>query len=234
MTKYRWIIFDVFIIVMACVMLLLSYILESYRVAVFVIGLAFFVLLGSGVVTYIMSLKKHMIPIALPILFTILLVADSVVYQDSSISNEYDYTLLISIIFSLILSFITIFFVHRKFFLEKILPYIGNTVFYFFLAFLAMMYMNYCFDMTQTTKEYFVISGEPSNYTRSIEFYGTLEYPVEYLGDNSDVAIPTLELKTNYEFHIGDHIEVEWRRGLFSNLYRVDYSNLKINGETFP
>ncbi len=228
MRKHKLFLIDMGISTVFIISVLMSYAMDKYRIACFVFACIALLSLGAAVVTYTIQLKmgKHP-PHALIICFLIISSTGAFYIQSTSNNNPL-YFILISAILALIISLIAYIKVSFK---GVAIAFLINMVACIMLYFSAVFYVNYAFDITLPTEETFVIK-EISSHTGSGTYY-TYIYAVEYIGDNEDVLITELELKSKYIFEEGDVITVKFRKGLFDNLYKVDYTNAERDSEYF-
>ncbi len=233
--KYGRIIFEPCLGALFAIALFISHASEHIRTAVMIFGIIALSAICFAVATYIIGLKRDRFPIALPMILAALLFNVNIYGQPLTEDNtQMLFYIIVPCILAILLAFITVLSVHRvPKFKTLALSFLGNGILYFFLIFIVMIYVNYAFDMSDSSEEVFVITGEGDLYWSSVDG-GTHEYPVEYTGDNPEVDIDSLELKTKYVFNAGDKVTVRWRRGAFNQIYLVDYTNAELDEKFLP
>ncbi len=214
----------------------LSFFLENYRSAVFVFGIIYCVLFGVQLIMSLISLIRIELPWGITIIPTFMWL-----FQNDSVNSKYiivdnpkgsDFALTLIAILAIVV--ITIWVIRWRTKEEDFKSYIISCLASIFMCFifsvLVIVYglfpiINYSFDTTETQIiEVTVIENVGNDILERSVFFDFHElYNIE---TTDDIQLNQISIDTDYKIDLNIRIPIMYRKGLFCEMYKVDYSYL--------
>lgn len=214
----------------------LSFALENYRSAVFILGIIYCVLFGVQLIMSLISLIRVELPCGITITFVWM-----ILFQNDSINSKYiivvnpiaaKFVLISIVILALVLiSILSICWNSKeKDFQSNVKKYLSYTLVSVLFSTGVISYglfpiVNYSFDTTETQiVEVTVIenAGKDVRLRRSFFDFHDL-YNIETI---DDIQLNQISIDTDYKIDLNIRIPIMYRKGLFCEMYKVDYSYL--------
>ena len=214
----------------------LSFALENYRSAVFILGIIYCVLFGVQLIMSLISLIRVELPCGITITFVWM-----ILFQNDSINSKYiivdnpiaaKFVLISIVILALVLiSILSICWNSKeKDFQSNVKKYLSYTLVSVLFSTGVISYglfpiVNYSFDTTETQiVEVTVIenAGKDVRLRRSFFDFHDL-YNIE---TTDDIQLDQISIDTDYKIDLNIRIPIMYRKGLFCEIFKVDYSYL--------
>ena len=214
----------------------LSFALENYRSAVFILGIIYCVLFGVQLIMSLISLIRVELPCGITITFVWM-----ILFQNDSINSKYiivdnpkgsDFVLTLIAILAIVV--ITIWVIRWRTKEEDFKSYIKSYLASIFMCIIfstgVISYglfpiVNYSFDTTETQiVEVTVIenAGKDVRLRRSFFDFHDL-YNIE---TTDDIQLNQISIDTDYKIDINTRVLINYRKGIFCEIFKVDYSYL--------
>ena len=216
------------------VAMLLSYLLESYRIIVFIFGVLYCLAFVAQFLYTIVQLNKALFPFG--ILFTICM---STFLQNNGVNWAYIIVwnrnaallgvpaiLIITLILFMVL-------VHNSNEKITIKEYFSQGLVSFMLSIGIVLYglfpmINYSFDTTETKNVDVMITECIGNDHLRGAFFD--RHNLYRIKTQDDVLIEEISIDTDYDYvDINDKVSIKYRKGVFAVIYKVNYSTLSKN-----
>lgn len=214
----------------------LSFALENYRSAVFILGIIYCVLFGVQLIMSLISLIRVELPCGITITFVWM-----ILFQNDSINSKYiivdnpkgsDFVLTLIAILAIVV--ITIWVIRwrtkEEDFKSYIISYLASIFMCIIFSTGVISYglfpiVNYSFDTTETQiVEVTVIenAGKDVRLRRSFFDFHDL-YNIE---TTDDIQLNQISIDTDYKIDINTRVLINYRKGIFCEIFKVDYSYL--------
>lgn len=214
----------------------LSFFLENHRSAVFILGIIYCVLFGVQLIMSLISLIRVELPCGITITFVWM-----ILFQNDSINSKYiivdnpkgsDFVLTLIAILAIVV--ITIWVIRwrtkEEDFKSYIISYLASIFMCIIFSTGVISYglfpiVNYSFDTTETQiVEVTVIenAGKDVRLRRSFFDFHDL-YNIE---TTDDIQLNQISIDTDYKIDINTRVLINYRKGLFCEIFKVDYSYL--------
>lgn len=218
----------------------LSFALENYRSAVFILGIIYCVLFGVQLIMSLISLIRVELPCGITITFVWM-----ILFQNDSINSKYiivdnpkgsDFVLTLIAILAIVV--ITIWVIRwrtkEEDFKSYIISYLASIFMCIIFSTGVIAYglfpiVNYSFDTTETQIVEVTVIEDVGNdiLERSVFFDFHELYNIE---TTDDIQIDQISIDTDYKIDINTRVQIKYRKGLFCEMYKVDYSYLDVAG----
>lgn len=218
------------LLIIFIVTFVLSYILEKYRIAVFITGLLTLVTVLMIVIMHFLRYTGKKFDISLAVVCIALLFSNGrFVFSAENMPTEnsiYFDCLAWVLAFATILSSIYNLYLSRlllKTVKSKVFGFIIYTIIFGMIFYGSYMFSNYAFDMSETKQTEFVIVKQLDD-GHSIPGYFNhifIEYEVETV--SNDIVIKTLSIPDTYKLQFGDRVKVTYRKGIMCGIYFTEY-----------
>jgi len=208
----------------------LSYFFEKYRILVFVLGILYCLFFfGQLIFSFIQLIRKE-IPFGLITTITVI-----IFFQNDSVNSNYRVVenrsgVLINIIASMILAIIltSILFLHSE--EKRIKDFLAFSIVSILLSTGIVMYgifpiVNYSFDMTETE----IVEVTVSNYVGEDSSLKGAYFDTHYIYDietTNNTTISQISIDSDYKIKANTHVLIKYRKGIFCEIYKIDYSTL--------
>lgn len=214
----------------------LSFFLENHRSAVFILGIIYCVLFGVQLIMSLISLIRVELPWGITIIpvFMWLFQNDSVnskyIIVDNPTGSEFVLTLIAILAIVVITIWVIRWRTKEEDFKSHIISFLSSVFISFIFSTLVIAYglfpiVNYSFDTTETQIVEVIVIENAGNdqLERSVHFDFHELYNIE---TTDDIQIDQISVDSDYKIDINTRVQIKYRKGLFCEIYKVDYSYL--------
>jgi len=226
------IIFDVVLTGFISILNVIAYALEPYRGLILFLGIIYCIALASQLILAIFQIKNRKTPVGsiITLVFSVFLNNDSVnshyrmILEKKPALNTLIVILICAIILTLFLFFSN---TETKKIKDFIIIFFVNLLLCGCIAlFEVLPLVNYTFDLSETEEICVVIDSfsEEENF-RGAPFD---HHSIYYVSCDEKYSISQISIDDDYgRFEIGESVLLNYRKGIFFNIYKVDYSKLQ-------
>ena len=224
-------IIELFLTIPILLLNFLSFTLDGDRILVFVFGILYCLILITQLIFSIIKMVRIEIPFG--IIVTIILI---VLFQNDSINSNYliveNHDTAVIIILTIIIMTIILMFIFclcfKKTLKEYFLPFFFASVFISLGSVLYVIFpmVNYSFDITETQ----VVEVTVINHVKEENLKGSFfdVHHIYAIDAPDNIPLNQISVDSDYKIDVNTRVFIKYRKGVFCNAYKVDYSRLTL------